>query len=250
MKPIFKKTLSCLGIALAAALPLASALAGDDGEENRDGDSFRRLSAQWWQWVHSIPPAQNPLLENSTDPVLSPSRCMVGQRGSVWFLAGNFGGTSNRVCTVPENVELFFPVINSNYFNSPGVCGDPATPLSVPELRDAIAPFINAATVVQATLDGWPLHRHAIRRARSVVYATTMPEDNISDAPCIAAKLGQVPGGVYSPSVADGYYAKLDKLSVGRHTLIIDGVSPGSKPEFDFKLHVEYVLDVVPVRTR
>ena len=248
MNQAAKKILALLSVAFAMALPCTVAFADDD--EGGDGDSFRRLSAQWWQWVHSIPPAQNPLLETSTDPVLSPSRCMVGQRGSVWFLAGNFGGTSNRVCTVPENVELFFPVLNSNYFNSPGICGDPDKPLSVPELRAAIAPFINAATVVQATLDGWPLQRHAIRRARSVVYATTMPEDNISDAPCIAAKLGQVPGGVYSPSVADGYYAKLERLSVGRHILIIDGVSPGSKPEFDFKLHVEYVLDVVPVRTR
>lgn len=244
MKPAFKKTLTCLGIALAAALPFTSALAGDDGEADRDGDSFRRLSAQWWQWVHSIPPAQNPLLESSTDPVSSPSRCMVGQRGPVWFLAGNVGGTSNRVCTVPENVELFFPVINSNYFNSPGVCGDPVTPLAVPALRAAIAPFIDAATVVQATLDGWPLNRHAIRRVRSVVYATTMPEDNISDAPCIAANQGSVPGGVYSPSVADGYYAKLDKLSVGRHELLIVGESSG------FSLRVHYFLDVVPVRTR
>src|SRR6266404_1942081 len=44
------------------------------------------LTGEWWQWALSIPASQNPLLDTTGD------KCMVGQRGPIWFLAGTFTG--------------------------------------------------------------------------------------------------------------------------------------------------------------
>jgi hypothetical protein len=134
--------------------------------------SLRRLGAEWWQWVLSIPTAVNPLLDDTgTD-------CMVGQRGSTWFLVGNFGGgTSKRSCSVPEGTRLAFPVINSVNVDTPNVCGQGPRRIPVAELRALSAAFVDAA-VVSATLDGKRLHD--LRRIRSVVFPIALPEENCS----------------------------------------------------------------------
>src|SRR5438093_7134593 len=71
------------------------------------GFSYGEWSAKWWQWVVSFEPSVNPLLDNSG------TYCNSGQSGPVWFLAGNFGGTTTRTCTIPANTALLYPVINS-----------------------------------------------------------------------------------------------------------------------------------------
>ena len=66
------------------------------------------LTGEWWQWAMSIPTSVNPLLDTTGE------RCMIGQRGSIWFLTGvNGGGSATLICSVPEDAALFFPVINS-----------------------------------------------------------------------------------------------------------------------------------------
>ena len=88
------------------------------------------LTAEWRQWAYSIPTGQNP----QEDP--TGQYCMVGQRGSVWFLSGVFlGGTVTRTCSVPEGVTLFFPVINSDQINAPNVCGQGPENAKVKDMR-------------------------------------------------------------------------------------------------------------------
>jgi hypothetical protein len=90
-------------------------------------------------------------------------------------------------------------------------------------------------------IDGQPI-RHIHRVGRSIVYAVALPENNVFDAPCIAAGLGDVPGGIYSPTVDDGVYVKLDPLEVGDHTLHFSAEGPDG-----FSQDVTYNLTVVPV---
>jgi len=60
--------------------------------------------AEWRQWTLSIPTSVNPQLDDTGQ------NCMVGQRGSIWFLAGVWlGGTAARACSVPEDTTIFFP---------------------------------------------------------------------------------------------------------------------------------------------
>lgn len=82
-----------------------------------------------------------------------------------------------------------------------------------------------------------------MRRLQSEVFAIALPDANIFDAPCVAASLGHVPAGIYSPAVDDGIYAAVGPLSPGTHTLHIHSanVSQG------FTLDVTYTLNVVAV---
>src|SRR5690349_23790807 len=68
------------------------------------------FTALWWEWVFSLPAPINPT-QDATG-----ADCMVGQRDSVWFLAGVGvfgGGSATRTCSIPAHKTLFFPVINS-----------------------------------------------------------------------------------------------------------------------------------------
>ena len=140
-----------LGLSLTMHPTLASAESG----------GFSRLSAQWWQWALSIPPSQNPLLD------MTGENCMVGQRGPTWFLGGVFGGGGmvTRNCTVPDNVSLFFPVINSVNFNSPNICGDGPEDQSVAKLRARSSRSIDGYINLLVEVDGKPVEH--LRRVGS-----------------------------------------------------------------------------------
>jgi hypothetical protein len=199
-----------------------------------ESDSLKALSGEWWQWALSIPTAHNPMLDTSG------VNCMVGQHGSTWFLAGLFGGGGPvmRNCTVPDNVSLFFPAVNSINFDTPNVCGQDATSLSVAQLRAFSASFIaNPADPLNllVVLDGRPVNT---KRVRSKVFAVALPEDNVFDAPC--ATLGGFPSGIFAPAVDDGYYARLEPLKPGAHVLQIRA----SNQSGGFMVDVTYNLTV------
>ena len=207
-----------LGLSLAVQPNLASAESG----------GFSRLSAQWWQWALSIPTSNNPLLDTTGE------KCMIGQRGPTWFLGGVFGGGGmvTRNCTVPDNVSLFFPVINSVNFNSPNICEFGPDDQSVAVLRRDAAPFIEGSINLLVEVDGNRV-KH-LRRVQSKVFALTLPEDNLFDAFCA------VPGGVYSPSIDDGVYVHLGALKPGAHVVHIHAENPSAA----FFLDVTYMLTV------
>src|SRR5262249_32727456 len=123
---------------------------------------LRRLSAEWWQWILSIPTSVNPLLEGVPPPPVDanpPETCMAGQRGPIWFLAGVFGsGMAKRTCTLPEGKELFFPAFNAVEYNTPKICGQGPEDLSVERMRSDLAPFIDGVSFLKVTLDRKPIH--------------------------------------------------------------------------------------------
>jgi hypothetical protein len=58
------------------------------------------LTAQWWQWASSFPIDENPI----TDPIGEDwSKGDVSD--DVFFLDGNFGGKTERECTVAEGQD-------------------------------------------------------------------------------------------------------------------------------------------------
>lgn len=69
--------------------------------------SFSEWSSRWWRWLLSIPKGINPVtdttgaftFQSQVDP-------------NVWFLAGTFGGSPIRKCTIPYGRAILFPVIN------------------------------------------------------------------------------------------------------------------------------------------
>jgi hypothetical protein len=199
--------------------------------------SLEQLSAQWWQWALSIPTSVNPQTDTTGEDAV------VGQRGSVWFLGGFFSGGTlvTRKCSVPEGTQLFFPVINSVFINTPEVCGQTG-PLTVSELRAMAAEEVAGAANLSVTVDGVPIRIPP--SVQSPVFPVALPVDNVFNSPC--GDQGPVPAGIYSPAVADGFYVLLGPLSVGPHTLHFHAENPAGV----LKQDVTYNLTVAPVSVK
>lgn len=237
MKLHTRHVVALVAVGLCLVAPSSEATPNSNSfDKGASPGELRRLSAEWWQWALSIPTSVNPLLPTGDN-------CMVGQRGSTWFLAGvGGGGAAERKCTLPEGKELFFPAINQVNVNTPNVCGLGSENSSVKELRAGAAPLIDNVSDLEVTLDGKPIHH--LHRIESDVFDVTLPEENLFDAPCAAE--GGLPAGVYSPAVDDGIYAFLKPLRAGTHNLHIHATSQ-TADGVPVLQDVTYILTVVPV---
>src|SRR5947207_2234166 len=117
----WENALAAVGIVLALVVPVNIAAAQDVSAEHSDSAleptepffpphsrpfdrSFPQWSAEWWQYVYSIPMPDNPVLDNTG------TNCALAQHGPVWFLFGSFSPTPVlRTCSIPEDRALFFP---------------------------------------------------------------------------------------------------------------------------------------------
>lgn len=109
----------CRGLLLVALLIFsASGCSADDtsgtettAERNQaspeDIRSDDELATAWWTWAASEPDATNPVVDDTGED------CGRNQPDDVWFLAGNFGGETQRTCSIPLGRDLFFPVLNA-----------------------------------------------------------------------------------------------------------------------------------------
>lgn len=214
-------------VARAVALALASGLctaawADDSYDDLRHG--------QWTQWAFSIPASVNPLVDTTGQ------NCMVGQSGSVWYLGPGLGPvTASRSCTIPQGVKLQVAVAGGNFVDTPGFCGQGPTPTPLSDMRAVLAAFTDTLQV-NVTLNG---QRVKTKRIRSAVFATALPADNLFTLFCGGP--GSVPAGVYARSVEDSYYAEIERLPVGTHTLQLVASDGGS-----FNQNIVYTLTVVP----
>ncbi len=234
-------TATFIGAAVGLVLPMQLTLA--DGGNAIAPALLPELTAQWWQWALSIPTGQNPQLGPNGQ------YCMVGQRGSIWFLGGVFsGGPAERACSVPEGATLFFPVINEITINAPNVCGQGPENDPVKDLRQQSKSFIDDVPLssVKVQVDG---KRTSFRRVQSQVFEVALPDDNIFDAGCGGP--GSVPATIYSPAVDDGYYVLLPPLKPGPqvHTIHFQAEPPPTMPPTP-PTDVTYTITVVPVSLR
>lgn len=235
-----RTVIAMIVVALGVTVPAGAGWVQGLGTDIRDprvfppstfpfGKSYGEWAAEWWQWVHAIPVTENPLFDESG------AKCMVGQRGPVWFLTGviNISGTVTRHCAIPEGTALFMPLINIT-----GAVGlDPET--SVSALRDGTKFVIDLVTDLLADLDGIPVRGVELLRFTSPAFSVTLPPDNFT---LFQGNPAGVPG-TYFPAVDDGFYIMFKPLSVGTHVLRIHAAIPS----FDFVLDVTYHLTVLPL---
>jgi hypothetical protein len=197
------------------------------------GKTYGQWSESWWQWA-ALPSAhQSPIADkNGKD-------CAVGQRvdSGVWFLAGTTGGSQRvtRICTVPSNLGIFFPIINAECSSVEG------NGTNYGQLSKCAKGIIDHVTVAQASVDGVAL---------PIGPVTTSHFRVLSPQPPFPITFGSnnvfsVPAGS-GISVSDGFWVLLAPLPPGQHTVSIDGVAPfpEATPPFTFEVHVTYNLTV------
>ena len=84
MKNSTRRFVAITGIGLALMMPIRMAMAeSDDHMSSADSESFKKLSAEWWQWALSIPTPENPLADTTG------GKGVVGQRGSIRKVISN-----------------------------------------------------------------------------------------------------------------------------------------------------------------
>jgi hypothetical protein len=185
------------------------------------GQSYAEWAADWWTWALSQPVATNPVL----DP--TGANCAVGQQGKVWFLAGTFGGSATRTCTVPRGKALLIPVLNNVYcaFES-----DPPEQRTEGYVRGQVSFVEDAATGLSATIDGVSVRNIKERYfEESALFRVVLPAGNI---------FGLDEGFVVDPCADAGYYLIVKPLAPGNHTIEFGGTLG------DFVVDVSYQITV------
>jgi hypothetical protein len=174
------------------------------------GNTYGEWTAQWWQWLMSIPSATNPNLDTTG------ANCGVGQSGPVWFLAGTFGGTYTRSCTLPAGKALLITPLTQLDGNSVFDCEPSAPELCIiNNLRALAAGSQDNPQALEVTIDGFAMRNLSAFRVQSPIFPVTYP----------AGAVFGIPKGTYTLSNSEGYWLLVAPLSPGKHTVHVRGVS-------------------------
>ena len=200
---------------------------------------YPELTARWWTWATGIFP-ETPIADTTGE------LCDQGQHGSVWFLAGSFGGsigpgTVVRDCAVPRWKTLFFPVFNTLWWVPED--GDTAADVRILANQNASPDGLEMEVLV----DGVALEDIFGYRAQSPPGGSLYRIEEGSWGTDFGglAPPNFFPPGDRFPAVADGYWVMLRRLSRGQHTVVIRAFVPDLLgPGADFDLDVTYNLTV------
>jgi len=178
-------------------------------------DLSKSLGIKWWNWLFSIPPSKNPILDDNP--------CNVKQSEAFFYLIGTLGGSAERDCTIPKGKSIFFPIIN--------VCqtlyradDDFDT---IEEVRKTVTDNIDQAHDLNLSVGGININTDNLR-AQSKLFPLHIGADNILGAPL----------GTYY-TITDGYWLALKPLSVGEHEISFSGEGADG-----FSLEVVYHITV------
>jgi len=218
-------------LVLVACLPLGFVSAGaQEGPgdprtfgpgEKVAGKTPAEWSVAWWQWALAIPKDKNPCTDATG------ANAAVGQGGSVFFLAGNGGGKSDRACKVPAGQAIFFPVINSVEYAPPGKADEKA-------LRAAAAVPLGRLDRLEVILDGKAVPVDEKSRVVSAAFPFTGPEKDALFDDATGKQVG----------VSDGYWVALKPLPPGEHALRFKARLKATDKDAALEIDVSYKLTV------
>ena len=191
---------------LVALVPFSDAQPGFElfsTESKPYGLTYNEWTARWWQWAISIPKDINPVGDETG------KYCGQGQEGPVWFLAGTFGGSAERSCTIPAGKAILFAPINveCSYAEFPDLRTES-------DLRTCAKSGQDLATEVEVSIDGVKVQNLGNYRVQSQLFDLTLPKDNV---------YGLAPST--TKAVSDGVWVFLKPLSSGNHEIRSKGVS-------------------------
>ncbi|MFO7566315.1 MAG: hypothetical protein R6X02_26970 [Enhygromyxa sp.] len=217
-------SLVAIGLSLGPTFTAAAENDDDDDDlQTLDAKASAR-AGEWWQWSLAFAVDENPIL----DP--DGRFCELGQDHEVWYLAGTFGGSVTRSCTVPADAPLFFPLLNWIYLASPG------EKINHRQMLDALDPGVEQTCALHLLVDGQPIvdDLFSLRLTTKQGFDVELPANNLA---------GRDPG-VYGPAAADGFYALLEPLEPGEHLVEFGGAVCDEQGAILFESSATYMLTV------
>lgn len=210
---------SCLKYHLAALLACLCLGAYADPEltvsptQSVEGQSQAEWSKVWWQWAASFDRSESPITDQSGE------LCGAKQSGSVWFLAGTYGTHRTvRLCKVPRNKLLFFPLIN--YVVTRPLDRE----VSCQSVMAKAARLTDGATALVLEVDGKRVKNLETYRQPSKCF-------NIAEL--------STPKEFVFPAAANGYYVMLKPLAPGTHVINFGGALPSMLQAVTYTVVVE-----------
>lgn len=229
-------------VLLCLALLAGTVHAGPPSVGTTAGKTYGEWSAGWWQWMLSIPSAENP------QDALGEVDCSAHQAGPVWYLAGGeVGRPAARSCSVPAGTRLFFPVLNLLLYNKAGES------LTLEDKRAQLDDFFGAGLKLEGSAGPRACDLFATIDGQSAARFT--PGARVQSPPLLMdtgdGAFGFPAGLVDREAVSGGYWVMLPPLAPGEHTLRFGGRlcqsgSLADHPDFG-AVDVTYRLNVVGV---
>lgn len=174
-----------------------------------EGKNYAQWSVEWWKWALSQQVETHPLFDTTGQ------NASQGQTGDVWFLGASFGDPPqvSRSITVPAGTSLFFPLIN---FEEDSAF---APDMTVTDMQNEVANFAAQVTALSLVVDGVPMNELFLLRAKSPAsFSVQLPA---SDS--VYEHFGVDAGSSIAAVVSDGYWAFIDALPPGVHTIQFGG---------------------------
>jgi hypothetical protein len=202
-----------LGFMLLAAI--APVYAVGNGQPKIYGKTYGEWSAKWWQWAYAGPDGKN-VIQDTTGKFCAKNQ----PQGKVWFLAGTFGGSVKRKCTIPPNRALFYPLDTILWTDCPGTSD---ANLKEKEIRDQLAKdYADNSCQLTSTLDGVSISSLRILtvRTQSPKFTTILPKNNL-----VSGCPAPLPAGRTGREISDGYWIMLPPLTPGKHKLTLHWAS-------------------------
>lgn len=159
------------------------------------------IQERWLAWVASQPQGSDPVSDTTG------ASCGRGQHGDVWLVAGSFGETVTRACTMPAGTRIAGPALN--------LWSTPADECDAWLAKGVVAVRLDANDVEVTAIE-----------AESVTFSGVA--DNV-----VSGRAGKV------RTTVCGLWFSVPPLSPGEHTLSIVGKNG------TFRLKVKYALTVV-----
>jgi hypothetical protein len=166
------------------------------------GLTYAQHIKNFWKWLLSLPADTNPM----NDP--TGVKCANGQsdiNSSVFYLSGNGGGTSDRICKVPAGKGLFIPIMMVEVSDKE-LPNAPVEDLDKAAKKDQDSVNSLYLKIGDKEYNYQDLNKY---RTHTDAFEAVFPDNGI---------FGVMKGGV-SKVVADGRYIITEPLAKGNYTI-------------------------------
>lgn len=193
------RTVIAAGI-VVLAVPAAHATTVLPPGSSVAGESIVDWTEAWWTWAAQAPNPGNPF-DDTTGAVAHQNN-----NGPVFFVGGNFGGTTTRSFSVPAYKPLLFAALNLN-----------ANQFSVPTLEALVPFFIGGVSNLFASFDGVSIvDPFAYLEVSSPFSMGTIQAGTLGET------FGSPVGSELAPAITMGYWFMVE-FSPGVHHVDIGG---------------------------